>query len=202
VAGPNQDSSSKEKMEMRKVALFSFVLLLFGAAKGFAQDVRYNFDQNADFSKFKTYKWVTIKDSDHLDALTEKQITAAIDAELAKKGLTKTEADTSDLYIGYQTAVGTEKQFNSYSTSWGYGSGWGRSWYGYGGTGPTTTTGSTSTIYVGQLDLDMYERAQKDLVWRGTVSKTIDPKAKPAKQQKDIAKSVAKLLENYPPKKK
>ena len=27
----------------------------------FAQDVRYNFDKGANFSSFKTYKWVVIK---------------------------------------------------------------------------------------------------------------------------------------------
>lgn len=185
---------------MRKVALLSLVLLLLGGTRSFAQDVRYNFDKDTDFSKFKTYKWVTIKASDHLNELTEKQITAALDAELAKKGLTKTDSDSADLYVGYQTAVGSEKQFNSYSSGWGAGPGWGRGWYG--GAGTTTTSGSTSTIYVGQLDLDMYDSAKKELVWRGTVSKTIDPKAKPDKQQKNITKSVEKLLKNYPPQKK
>jgi hypothetical protein len=48
----------------------------------------------------------------------------------------------------------------------------------------------------------MYESAKKDLVWRGTASKTIDPKAKPEKQQKNLAKAVNKLLKNYPPTKK
>lgn len=47
------------------------------------------------------------------------------------------------------------------------------------------TTGSTSTIYIGQLGLDMYDSAKKDLVWRGAASKTIDPNAKPEKQQKE-----------------
>jgi hypothetical protein len=64
------------------------------------------------------------------------------------------------------------------------------------------TTGSTSTIYVGQLGVDMYESAKQDLVWRGTASKTLDPKAKPEKQQKNLTKAVNKLLKNYPPAKK
>ena len=124
---------------------------------------------------------------------------------MTTKGLTKTDSDNADLYIGYQTAVGTEKQFNSYSTGWGYGPGWGGGWYGYrGGYGgmTSTTSGSTSTIYVGQLVLDMYEVPQKDLVWRGVASKTLDPKAKPEKQEKNIKKAVAKLLKNHPPKQK
>jgi len=61
------------------------------------------------------------------------------------------------------------------------------------------TTGQTSTIYVGQLAVDMNDSKNHDLVWRGLVSKTIDPKAKPDKQQKNLAKAVAKLLKNYPP---
>ena len=63
----------------------------------------------------------------------------------------------------------------------------------------TTTTGSTSTIYVGQLGVDMYSVPNKKLVWRGTASKTIDAKAKPDKQQKNLTKAVTKLLKNYPP---
>ena len=34
-----------------------------------AQDVSYNFDQKADFSKYKTYKWVTVKDAEQPDQL-------------------------------------------------------------------------------------------------------------------------------------
>ena len=37
------------------------------------------------------------------------------------------------------------------------------------------------------------------LVWRGLASKIVDPNAKPDKQQKNLAKAVAKLLKNYPP---
>jgi hypothetical protein len=64
----------------------------------------------------------------------------------------------------------------------------------------STTYGSTSTVYVGQLDLSMYEPNDKKLVWRGAATKSLDPKAKPEKKEKNIAKAVAKLLKNYPPK--
>ena len=184
---------------MKRVFCFSIVLLLVAAASALAQDVRYNFDKNTDFSKFKTYKWVSIKNADHANDLVDKQIKDALDAELARKGLSKVEGDTADLYIRYQTAVGQEKQFNSYNTDWGYGGGWYRGgWYGGMG-GSSMTTGQTSTIYIGQLAVDMYDSANKDLVWRGVASKTLDPKAKPEKQQKNLAKAVTKLLKNYPP---
>jgi hypothetical protein len=182
---------------MKRFLTVSVVLVLLGASAALAQDVRYNFDKETDFSKFKTYKWVPIKDAAKVSDLVDKQIKDALDAELATKGLTKVDGDDANLFIGYQPAVGEEKQFNSYSTGWGYGPGWGGGWYG--GMGSTSTTGTTSTIYKGQLALDMYDSAKHDLVWRGVVSKTIDPKAKPEKQQKNLAKAVTKLLKNYPP---
>jgi len=187
---------------MKRLVLLAAAALLLGVIPAFAQDIRYDFDKDKDFSQYKTYKWVTIKDADQPDQLTAKQLVAAIDAELAKKGLTKTDGDSADLYIGYQTAVTSEKQFTAYNTGWGYGPGWGGGWYGYGGMATTTTYGSTSTVYVGQLDLSMYDSSQKQLVWRGTASKTLDPKAKPEKKQKNITKAVEKLLKNYPAKTK
>ncbi|MGC1300493.1 MAG: DUF4136 domain-containing protein, partial [Alloacidobacterium sp.] len=71
----------------------------------------------------------------------------------------------------------------------------------YGG-GGGMTTGQTSTIYNGQLAVDMYNSAGHDLVWRGVVSKTLDPKAKPDKRQKNLTKAVTKLFKDYPPKAK
>ena len=181
-----------------KKSPFLLAVGLLVAASAFGQDVRYNFDKNADFSKFKTYKWVTLKDAATVNDLVNKQIMDAVDAELATKGLTKLTDDSANLYIAYQAGIGQEKQFTSFSSDWGYGGGWYRGGW-YGGPGMSTTTGQTSTIYVGQLALDMYDSANKDLAWRGVASKTIDPKAKPEKQQKNLAKAVKKLLKNYPP---
>jgi hypothetical protein len=184
---------------MKKPGFLMIVFLLLGVSSAVAQDIRYDFDKDKDFSKYKTYKWVAIKGAEMPDELTQKALTSAIDAQLAAKGLTKADSDSADLYIGYQTALGQEKEFTSYNTGWGYGPGWGGGWYGYGGMSTTTTYGSTSTVYVGQLDLSMYDPAAKQLVWRGTASKTLDPKAKPEKKQKNINKAVEKLLKKYPP---
>ena len=173
----------------------------FVASIAYAQDVSYNFDQKADFSKFKTYKWVAVKDAEQPDQLVAKQITDAIDKQLATKGLTKTDSDTADLYVAYQVAVNQEKQMTTWDTGYGMGPGWGGRYYGgYYGGGMSTST--TSTINIGTLALDMYDREAKQLVWRGMASKQLDPKAKPEKRQKNLDKGMEKLLKNYPPKKK
>jgi len=179
--------------------VLSLALVLASAGSALAQDVRYNFDKSADFGAFKTYKWVTIKGANQLSDLADRQVKAAVDAELATKGLTKSESDTADLYVGYQAGVGQEKEYTSFDTGWGYGPGYGHGWYGGGG---GMTSGQTSTIYVGQLALDMYATSPHTLVWRGVASKTLDPEAKPEKQEKNLRKAITKLLKNYPPQQK
>jgi len=179
---------------MRAVRLILVITLL--AIGAWAQDVRYNFDSGADFSKYKSFKWVQIKGVEPLNQIADGQLKSAVDEELAKKGVHRTEADTADLFVGYQVSLNQEKEITSYDSGWGYGPGWGGGWYGGGG-GISTST--TSTISIGQLDLDMYDSSAKKLVWRGTASKTLDPKAKPDKREKNLRKGVAKLLKNYPP---
>jgi hypothetical protein len=175
------------------------MLLLAGSSTALAQDVRFNFDKTANFGSFRTYRWVALKGAQPLSDLVDRQVKAALDVELSKKGLTLAEGNgQADLLIGYQAAIDTEKQYTSFDTGWGYGPGWyGPGWYG--GAGGGTTTGSTSTIYVGQLALDMYTQTPQALIWRGVVSKTLDQNAKPDKQQKNLTKAVTKLLKNYPP---
>ena len=180
-----------------KTMFFSLTLFLITVGSAAAQDVRYNFDKDTNFANFKTYKWVQVSGAQKVDTLEDKQIKETVDAELAQKGLTKVDNDPADLYVAYQAAVNTEKQFTSYNTGWGYGPGWyGGGWYGGAG---GTTVGQTSTIYAGQLALDMYDSKNHDLVWRGVVSKTLDPEAKPDKRQKNLTKAIDKLLKNYPP---
>ena len=182
-----------------KFALLSAALLILSTAL-VAQEVSYNADLGADFTKFKTYKWVQIKGGTQPDQLTDQQIKAALDAELSKKGLSKTESDSADLYIGYQVAIDQEKQINSYDMGgggWGYGPRWG-----YRGGMGGMSTATTSTIKVGTLVLDMYNPSAKQLVWRGTATKTLSEKTNPEKRQKGLAKAAQKLLKNYPPKQK
>lgn len=169
-------------------------LLLFCLVSASAQEIRYNYARGTDFSKYKTYKWVQIPNAQYPNQIIDGQIKQAIDAQLAAKGLSKSE-DNPDLYIAYQAAVNQEKQWNSYSTGgdmWG----WGR-WGGWGGMSTTTTT--SSTINIGSLNLDFYDVATKQQIWRGEASKTLGSGKDPNKVQKNINKAMAKLFKKYPP---
>ena len=187
------------RIRTRSIRLSMAIACLAGVV--IAQDVQYNFDEKADFSKYKTYRWEKHPKSLDVDDLTLNQLATGFDAALAAKGLTKKDSGDTDLVILFQLAIGQEKQITSYDTGgYGYGPYWRGGWYGGGMGGMTTST--TSTINIGSVVLDMYDTGSKQLVWRGMASKTIDGKAKPEKRQKNINKAAAKMLKNYPPKKK
>lgn len=180
------------------IAMTAAVLLLWCVSAN-AQDVKYNFLAGTDFSKYKTYKWVRVPKAQYPNQILDGQIMQSIDAQLALKGLSKTEGDSPDLYVAYQAAVSQEQQWNSYSTDmggWGYGR-WG-GWGGYGG-GMSTTTTTSSTINIGTINLDIYDVGAKNQIWRGAASKTLGSGKDPKKVQKNLDKAMAKMLKNYPP---
>jgi len=154
-----------------------------------AQDVTTNSMPGADFSKYKTYKWVNVEGSEQPDQILEQQIKQAVDAQLASKGMTKTDDDKADLSVGTQVSITQQKQWNAYG---GGGLRWG------GGMG----TATSSTIQIGTLGLDFYDSAAKQLVWRGQATKTLNPSKDPQKNQERLNKAVAKLLKDFPPKSK
>ena len=180
---------SREHTRLLVHALLGTVVTLCMAAPVLAQDVSYNAMPGADFAKFKTYKWVAIDGAEKPDQIVDQQIKQAIDAQLATKGLTKSTGDAADLLVGYQVAVNQEREWNAYGSGMGMG-------YRMGG-GMTTAT--SSTINIGTLGVDIYDSAGKQLVWRGSATKTLDTKVSPEKRQNNINKAVTKLLKNYPP---
>ena len=180
---------------MTKFTLFWITFLLLVVGRAFGQDVRYNFDSTADFSKFKTYKWITMMSEAPIDKLTDDQIKASLDAGLARKGLKKVDTDNADLFIGYQTTEHISEKFSSFSPGWTVGPGWAGGGLSSGG----TAGGKSSEIYKGELAVDMYDPANQHLIWRGVASKSLDPKAQPEKRQKNLDKAVSKLMKDFPP---
>lgn len=176
-----------------QLALLTGLLFTWCAAVS-AQEIRFNYLPGTDFSKYKTYKWVRIPNQQYPNSILDEQIMRAIDAQLATKGLSRTE-ENPDLFVAYQVAVRQEQQWNSYSTggdNWGWGG-----WRGWGGMSTTTTT--SSTINVGTLSCDIYDVAIKKQIWRGDATKTLGSGKDPAKVEKNLNKAMAKLFSKYPP---
>jgi hypothetical protein len=164
----------------------ALVLLLCGAAA--AQDIKTNYMPGTNFAQFHTYKWVTIEGAQHPNQIVDAEIKQAVDGQLATKGLTKVTADPADMYVGYQTSVDQQRQWNAY--------GMGGGWRFGGGMG----TATSSTINIGTIVVDMYNPAAKQLIWTGSATKSLDPSKSPEKNQQNLDKAMQKLLKNFPPK--
>ena len=179
---------------MKKYFLLAYVLFALGVGRVAGQGQNYGFARDADFSKYKTYKWVSIESAQRLDELTANQVMGTIEVELAKKGLTQSKSDKADLYIGYQIASDNEKQLNHYDIG---------SEYEPPASANAETAGEVAiTVHSGPLVLYMYDLAKKQLVWWSVLPNAIDANAYPDKKQKHLDKAVAKLLKDYPPQKK
>ncbi len=175
---------------MRLTTRLTFLAaFLFMVGSAYGQDVHYNYAPGTNFAAYKTYQWVEIPGGAPPDQLIDEAIKRAVDKQLAQKGLTKVEKD-ADLYVGYQAIVKEEKRVNLWGTSGGPGR-WGRG--GWGGIDPVQ--GQTSTIPVGTLAVNVYDRGRKQLVWRGDASKTIDLKKDPDKNYANLQKGMAKPLQ-------
>jgi Domain of unknown function (DUF4136) len=163
-----------------------------------AQKTSYDFDKTANFAGFKTY---ALKDGTNVgQQLIDDRIVAAIDAELAAKGLTKNES-SPDVFVVYHVAFDKQKDISTFSS--GYGGGYGRYGWGYGGGwGGGTSTTQVRDILVGTLVIDIADAKKGQVAWRGMGVKEVDTEAKPEKRDKSINNAVKKILKNYPPKQK
>jgi hypothetical protein len=163
-------------------ALFSLGLALR------AQDVRSNTMPGVDFPKFHTYKWVLIQGASYPNQIVDAEIKQSVDAQLSAKGLTKVTGEDAkaDLYVGYQTAISQQQQWN------GYGMGGGVRW------GGGMATATSSTINIGSLVVDMYDPTTKQLVWTGTATKTLSPSSSQQKNEQNLNKAMAKLFKKFP----
>lgn len=174
---------------MRVVNLFLFVCL---AAAGCAQDVQFDYDRSANFGFYRTYQWIDFRKVPVDDQLLDRDIKRCVDAQLAGKGLRRVESG-GDLLVGYKAGIVQEKEFNGMG-------GWGGPGFGggpWGNWGNTRVT--TSTIDVGKLVIGLFDPATKQLVWRGSASKSLDIKKDPDKNYRNLEKAMAKLFRNYPP---
>lgn len=78
------------------------LFLLLAAGESFAQKVDVDFDEDVDFSKYKTYAFT--EGTPTPVTLTNQRIEKAIEAQLAAKGLTRVEGN-ADLTVVFHCSV-------------------------------------------------------------------------------------------------
>jgi Domain of unknown function (DUF4136) len=156
-----------------------------------AQKTSFDYDKTASFATFKSY---ALKDGTKVgNPLIDNRIVAAIESELAAKGL-KPSAEKPDVTVIYHVAFDKKKDITAFSTGGGpYGYRWGGGWGG-------TTDVRVNEILVGTLVIDVADANKNEVVWRGMGVKEVDVQAKADKRDKNINAAVKKILKDFPPK--
>jgi hypothetical protein len=153
----------------------------------------YDYDPSADFSKYKTFRWIgdgpgaasraqrnrTGAQHPQLSPLVEKQIGESVKSTLEAKGLTYVDqGPTTDLGVAIHT--GSQREVVGY--------GWGPRHL-----GPRRVEVNKE----GVLTIDLVDRQARELIWRGWIAAPI--KEDPEKLHKQIESLVEKVLYHYPP---
>jgi Domain of unknown function (DUF4136) len=174
-------------MKVQNTTFFSIVMLLVLTAASFAQQVKTDYDHNANFGQYKTYSWEKVQTK---DPLLVDRIKDAVNEALAAKGWTQVES-SGDVCIVAMEITRNQQTLNTFYD--GFGGGW--RWGGFGGFGDATTT--TETYQVGTLVVDLFDAKTKNLIWRGSSSDTLSNNAE--KNTKNLDKGVQKMFVHFPP---
>ena len=162
------------------------LLTVLASFSALAQKVTMEFDQAADFSRYKTF---AIRDG-QLNSrnpalnseLVKKRIDADIERDLTARGLSMT-SGRADLNVRYRLGSARKTELEAYPAGW---RGWG--------------TRVVRVPYTeGTLVIDLRDSTSHSLVWRAIAS---EEKSDPTKIEGKLDAMVKKSLEKYPPKPK
>jgi uncharacterized protein DUF4136 len=164
--------------------IITFIILSL-VVGSLAQEIKTDYDRNADFSHYKTFSFEKVETK---DPLWVDRITAAVDGALTAKGLTQV-ASGGDIAI-IAIGMATDRQLDTFYDK--FPGGWGWRW----GSGYGDATTMTETYTVGTLVLDLFDRKTKALLWRGSASNTLSDSS--TKNIKNFDKSVKNLFKGFP----
>jgi hypothetical protein len=176
------------------------VILLFAMLWSCAtiMPVRSEFDTQADFSNYSSYKWVSDDPmivpegrSPEISALTMMRVVAAIESELERKGYSKAAAGaTADFSIAFTVGTRERIDFDSYPQAYRGRWFWRPSYWDY--------EISARTYQEGMLGIDIFDETTRRPVWHGftyqRITEDLREDPEPA-----IREAVAAVLEKFPP---
>lgn len=185
------------------------VIALLGVAAvgvGAKVKVRTEHDKTFDFRGVRTYAWhpdgagdvkvleASGDDPERLRAKLEPVIKAAVEEQLARRGLVPAAGGQPDLHVNYYLLIGAGTssqymgQFLTSSPEWGLPV----------MSGPTT---SFKAYEQGSLVLDLSAPSLKSTVWRGVAQAEVDRQRSDADRAQRIRDGVKDMLGKFPPKK-
>jgi Domain of unknown function (DUF4136) len=179
---------------MKKITVFFLCLAFVGCS---TIKTSYDYDKQADFTKYKTYSYSDEALKMPIQELNRNRVLEAIDAEMTARGYTK--SDNPDAIVDVDLKA-EKKQEATATTTGGYG-GYGRyRGYGYGG-GFSTTQINVNEYVEGTLFISLVDKQTNKLFWQGRGTKVLDEDATPERRDANIKYAVGEIFKNYPAKK-
>jgi hypothetical protein len=156
-----------------------------------------DWDQNHDFSGYRTFGWLHAQQPETGDfridnPLVDKRIREAIDKTLQARGYEKVGDTGADFLVGYHLDVEKRLDVQTMNTYYGYGR-HGR----WGGVGYPQTY--VNEYEQGSLVIDVADTSRRELVWRGTGTRRVSQSSSPEKSSQVTDKAVAEILARFPP---
>jgi hypothetical protein len=174
-------------MNVQRRIFASAGIVFLIATASLAQQVKTDYDREANFSQYKTYSWEKVQTQ---DSLWVDRIKEAVNTDLAAKGWIPVQSG-GDISV---VAIGTTQNQQTLDTFYdGFGGGW--RWRGFGGFGDSTTT--VETYKVGTLVVDLFDPKTKKLIWRGSASDALSNKSD--RNIRNLDKDVQKMFDHFPP---
>jgi hypothetical protein len=171
-----------------------FAVAFFGAALVgapiMAQTATIDYDHTVNFLKFKTYTWEKVHAT---DPGVEDRITIALNRDMGGRYMTEV-AKGGDVTITAVEATKDKQEFSTFYDSLGSDYSWQRPW----GSGFLDSQATLNDIPVNTLVIDMYDTKTHKLLWRGTITGTLE--GSQDKMNNTIDKEVTELISKYPPK--
>jgi hypothetical protein len=181
----------------RQIILGIGVLLAAGGCAG--RQVTTDYSPAVGFSQFRTYALVSPPDTAG-QALLDQRVRTAVRTQLTAKGLTETDRQHADLYVGYGMVDKTHREIYDYGAGWGWGRGWGWRYYRSGVAWPMTLRRQIETYTDGTVVVNLVDARTKQVVWEGEVADVVSlPVGDPASATRQIDEATAKLFAKYPP---
>ena len=122
------------------------------------------------------------------ESFLDQRLQAAVERELAAKGLTRVEKD-ADLFVAYSAKVEEKQQVSPYYNGLGY------PYYGYGYYGRGMYT-PVSQYKAGTVIIDLVDARRKELAWRGTGQAQVGNQSI---SEEEVHRIVNGILGSYPP---
>jgi hypothetical protein len=185
---------------MRNVIMKQTILIILFTSLAACSSVTVtsDWDRGVDFSQFKTFA-VLEETQQSINRLVDQRIRAAIVAELTAKDLRQVDMpDKADLAIGYQVTTEQHSSYHTVHNDWGA-RGYRSSRHTHWRT-PTATSRTTQVNFtVGTLVIAAFQMNDKELVWEGSASGTVNPSSGPEQREQRINDAVQQILKDFPP---